>query len=268
MESIEGTENTEMRRDSGSACRTAAPPPKKEWDIDCCAVLLRGGKSRRMGTDKALLPWKGGTFVQAVAGQLDFLQEKYLSVSPSQLPAPPDSAPDRNRPADTAEPDLSTDMHPDTAPGRSRPDPAFTARDGLADGWIVLPDIVPGCGPMGGIYTALSFCRAKWALAVSCDLPAVDERLFRILLENRTENAQIVYPVTQDGRMHPACALYSRDILPSIKSRIEAGDYRLRSLLSDCISKPVLLREYPDAAGLEAMLTNINTREDLKRALH
>lgn len=48
----------------------------------CCAVLLRGGKSRRMGRDKALLPWKGKTWLETIAEQLDPLfSEKYLSVS-------------------------------------------------------------------------------------------------------------------------------------------------------------------------------------------
>ena len=46
-----------------------------------CAVLLRGGRSRRMGRDKAALPWEGGTFLQAVAWQMEMFSEKYLSVS-------------------------------------------------------------------------------------------------------------------------------------------------------------------------------------------
>ena len=35
-----------------------------------CAALFAGGASRRMGTDKALLPWRGSTLVRYIAGEL------------------------------------------------------------------------------------------------------------------------------------------------------------------------------------------------------
>ena len=42
---------------------------------DVCGVLLCGGKSRRMGVDKASLPWGSGTFLQAAASRLDMFSE-------------------------------------------------------------------------------------------------------------------------------------------------------------------------------------------------
>lgn len=33
-------------------------------------IILAGGQSRRMGTDKALLPWNGGTFLSAMVDKL------------------------------------------------------------------------------------------------------------------------------------------------------------------------------------------------------
>ena len=123
------------------------------YAADCCAVLLRGGKSRRMGQDKALLPWGDSTFLKTVAGQMDFLDEKYLSVAANDI----------------------------------------SSADGLSEDWIRLPDLFPDRGPLGGIYTALVSCRAQWALVASCDIPAVERRLFTMLLENRTEEVDIIY---------------------------------------------------------------------------
>ena len=165
-------------------------PAQKALDrsADCCAVLLRGGRSRRMGMDKALL-------------------------------------------------------------------------DGLLQGWKVLPDRIPNCGPMGGIWTALSACRAEWALTASCDIPAVRQSFFLKLLDSRSEDVDIVCPVTSDGRMHMTCALYRRSAAPLLEARLREGNYRMRSLFSCCRVKTVPVTDPEE----ERMLSNINTPEELDR---
>ena len=186
---------------------------------DCCAVLLRGGKSRRMGQDKACLPWKDGlTFLQAVAVQMDFLPEKYLSVA------------------------------------------AAVPRELSAD-WSVLPDRVPGCGPMGGIWTALTTCRADWALVASCDVPAVERTLFlRLLKERASGDYEIIYPATPDGRLHLTCALYEKRAAQILEQQIRRGDYRLRNLLSLCRCRTIPVN---DPAEIR-MLTNVNTKDSFR----
>ena len=205
-------------------------PAQKALDrsADCCAVLLRGGRSRRMGMDKALLSWEGKTFLQTVADQMDIFEEKYLSVA--------------------AEPDKAAC-------------PEVTHLDGLLQGWKVLPDRIPDCGPMGGIWTALSACRAEWALTASCDIPAVRQSFFLKLLDSRSEDVDIVCPVTSDGRMHMTCALYRRSAAPLLEARLREGNYRMRSLFSCCRVKTVPVTDPEE----ERMLSNINTPEELDR---
>ena len=205
-------------------------PAQKALDrsADCCAVLLRGGRSRRMGMDKALLSWEGKTFLQTIADQMDIFEEKYLSVA----------------------------AEPDKAAG-----PEVTHLDGLLQGWKVLPDRIPDCGPMGGIWTALSACRAEWALTASCDIPAVRQSFFLKLLDSRSEDVDIVCPVTSDGRMHMTCALYRRSAAPLLEARLREGNYRMRSLFSCCRVKTVPVTDPEE----ERMLSNINTPEELDR---
>ena len=191
----------------------------------CCAVLLRGGRSRRMGRDKALLPWKESTFLETIASELDFLDEKYLSVA-----------------AATGSPD----------------------RDSLSHDWIRLPDLIPDCGPLGGIYTALQTCRAEWALVVSCDVPAVQQSFFKMLLQERSGGVDIIYPLTPDGRMHMTCAVYRKAAAPILRRQIEKGDNRLRVLPDLCRAKAVRIEE-PD---LIRMISNINTGEEFDRILY
>ena len=205
-------------------------PAQKALDrsADCCAVLLRGGRSRRMGMDKALLSWEGKTFLQTVADQMAIFEEKYLSVA----------------------------AEPDKAAGSE-----VTHLDGLLQGWKVLPDRIPDCGPMGGIWTALSACRADWALTASCDIPAVRQSFFLKLLDSRSEDVDIVCPVTSDGRMHMTCALYRRSAAPLLEARLREGNYRMRSLFSCCRVKTVPVTDPEE----ERMLSNINTPEELDR---
>lgn len=193
---------------------------------DSCAVLLRGGRSSRMGTDKAALLWKENTtFLQAVAGQMDFLPEKYISVSAQG--------------ADLCRKELLT----------------------LPAGWTVLPDRVPDCGPAGGIWTALTACRSEWALVASCDIPAVESALFlRLLEETVSDRNEIIYPVTPDGKSHLTCALYRKRIAPVLERQILRGHYRLRDLLAMSAGRPV---EITDPARIR-MLSNVNSGEDLK----
>lgn len=191
----------------------------------CCAVLLRGGKSRRMGRDKALLPWKGSTFLETVASRLEFLDEKYLSVA---------------------------------AAGSN------SDRDSLSDKWVRLPDLIPDCGPLGGIYTALQTCEAEWALVVSCDIPAVEQQFLKMLLEERSDDNDIIYPLTPDGRMHMTCAVYRKSIAPILRQQIEKGDNRLRVLPDFCRAKAIRI----DHADLIRMVSNINTGEELERILN
>ena len=211
---------------------------KPEETEDCCAVLLRGGKSRRMGRDKALLYWKESTFLETIAAQLEFLDEKYLSVAGLGIDSDAES--------------LSAEETGDRKANDSD-------QNLLPDDWVRLPDLIPDCGPLGGIYTALVSCRAQWALVASCDIPAVERRLFTMLLENRTEEADIIYPLTPDGRMHMTCALYRKTIAPVILAQIEKGDNRLRILSDLCRSKEILI-DQPDYL---CMLSNINTGAEL-----
>ena len=208
----------------------------------CCAVLLRGGRSRRMGRDKALLPWKESTFLETIASELDFLGEKYLSVAASG------SSPDQEILSSAAE----------GSEKGSSPD-----RDILSDDWIRLPDLIPDCGPLGGIYTALQTCQAEWALVVSCDVPAVQQRFFKMLLQERSSGVDIIYPLTPDGHMHMTCAVYRKAVASILRQQIEKGDNRLRVLPDFCRAKAVRI-EQPD---LIRMISNINTVEEFDRIL-
>lgn len=154
-----------------------------------CAALFAGGASRRMGTSKALLPWRGSTLVRYLAGELGFFSEKLLSAQQASL-----------------------------LPG--------------AD-WRLVPDLRPGCGPLGALESVLSAMRADAALCVACDLPFFTRELGQAMLRAFREEADCLVCRDETGRVHPVCAIYRRQALPVVTGQLQAGDFRMMHLLAN-----------------------------------
>ena len=195
---------------------------------DVCAVILAGGKSSRMGRDKASLTLGHKTFLQRIAAELDAcgFQEKYVSLGIGE----------------------KTEIH-------------------IPVGWTAVRDRYRDCGPLGGIHAALSACRAEWALFVSCDTPLYRKELAELLI-SKIPGPQLLIPVTPDGRWHMTCALWRKTLLPEVEAQLKSGDYRLRKLcLKDGGPSPgtVLVRLEGEQAAFAEMLNNINTEEDYRQ---
>ena len=235
---------------------------------DVCAVILAGGKSSRMGRDKASLTLGHETFLQRIAAELDAcgFQEKYVSLGSGSRYG----MHEEENSTGTGE---KTEIH-------------------IPVGWTAVRDRYRDCGPLGGIHAALSACRAEWALFISCDTPLYRRELAELLIskvpglsevpgmskippsETDPEKGeppagpQLLIPVTPDGRWHMTCALWRKTLLPEVEAQLKSGDYRLRKLcLKDGGPSPgtVLVRLEGEQAAFAEMLNNINTEEDYRQ---
>ncbi len=125
-------------------------------------------------------------------------------------------------------------------------------------GYPVFPDAIPQCGPMGGIYTALSVTATDWNLVVACDMPMLSAALLRRLLEHAFQSpAQCVAGAT-GGELEPLCAIYHRRSLPALARAIADRRLKMRDLLSELECDRVLLAE-------PSTLANVNTPNDWVR---
>lgn len=180
---------------------------------DAAGFVLVGGRSSRMGADKALLPYAGLPLASHIAAQLAPVVDEVCFVGG---------------------------------------DPVRYA--GL--GRLVLPDLSPGAGPVGGIVTALRHSRSTWNLVTACDLPAVKPALFEEILDRiRASAVQCLVPVTPDGKEQVLCAAYRRDAVEGLSAALEEGDRKLRSAVRrlDTVFWRVEMASWP---------ANLNTPED------
>jgi molybdopterin-guanine dinucleotide biosynthesis protein A len=134
-------------------------------------------------------------------------------------------------------------------------------------GLTPIPDLLPGFGALGGLYTALSAARHPYVAVVACDMPFANPGLFAVeLLILREVDADAVIPRSTGGT-EPFHAVYRRDgCLPFIRSALDSGKRRVDAWfhqVNTCyLDTPEILNYDPD--GLAFL--NINTPEELIEA--
>jgi len=187
------------------------------------AVVLAGGRSTRMGADKAALLFGGRALVQhavdaaaAVAGEL------VVAAAPGQ-----------------------------SLPWIEASPPVRVLRDTDAYG-----------GPLAALVTALGVVRAPVVLVLGCDQPLVRPALLRLVAERAAAGHAAVTPVS-NGRPQPLCSAVRREALPLLRAMFEAGDRDARALtrLPGSIALPPAAWRDADPDGRSFL--GVNTPEQL-----
>ena len=135
--------------------------------------VLAGGKSSRMGANKAFLKFKDETFLTNAVNALRTVCENRVGVVLNKS---------------------QTDFV-EKIPSEIR----------------FIFDTYENRGAPGAIHAALTNCASEWAIILACDLPFVTsaaiETLGEIALES-DENICAVIPQQPDGKLQPLCGVY------------------------------------------------------------
>jgi molybdenum cofactor guanylyltransferase len=118
-------------------------------------------------------------------------------------------------------------------------------------------DLVPGCGPLGGLHAALHAARGDALFLVACDMPFVTAALAAHLLM-LPGDADAVVPRTDRG-YHPLCAVYGRACLPTVERRLAERRLKMLDLLHDLRVREVTADELGRFGDCERLLANVNT---------
>lgn len=155
-------------------------------------IILAGGRSERMGTNKALLPLPGNPSVTFLA----YLVSTLASCCAEALVVARDQA---------------------------------QFGDAVFPGARIVFDQKPGGGPLMGLYSGLSAMQSTYALVVAVDMPFVQPALLAFLLAHYQQDRLLV-PVVE-GVPQVLLAVYPRSILPLIELCLQQGKRAPRSLL-------------------------------------
>ena len=196
------------------------------------AFILIGGRSSRLGTDKAFVELGGRTLLGRA------VETAKNAVGPKRITAVAANA------------------------------TQFAINAIIADVPFIF-DLHENRGPLGGLHAALAYAKAPWIFLLACDYPFVAPELISLLAERITDDAISVVPEQDDGRLQPLCAFYRVDeARPIVEEMIERP--RVPPPMQEIVQRmnPLVVRfeEYSKLPASNRFFLNINTPHDLERA--
>lgn len=134
-------------------------------------------------------------------------------------------------------------------------------------GLRLVPDLAPGRGALGGLYTAIVSATSPFVAIVACDMPFASAPLLEtathILIE---EEADVVIPRTAEG-YEPFHAVYRRvTCAPAIQAAIEANSWKAIAWFPQVKVRELTHAEVTAADPTERAFWNVNTPEEFAEA--
>jgi len=131
-------------------------------------------------------------------------------------------------------------------------------------GCSVVPDVYPGKGSLGGIYSGLRAVRNPYALVVACDMPFLNVSLLRYMITLAPEY-DVIVPRTRKG-IEPLHALYSKACLPAMERLLQQDHLKVTSFYSQVRVRYVEQEEIEILDPQHLSFFNINSPYDLQWA--
>src|SRR5205085_569112 len=91
---------------------------------------------------------------------------------------------------------------------------------------VIRHDLVPRCGPLGGIYTALKTTKADAVIFLACDMPLVSPELLAKIVKRSLQSDALF---TQTDSAGFPCVI-SREMLPLIEQQLAVKTFSLHAL--------------------------------------
>lgn len=130
----------------------------------------------------------------------------------------------------------------------------------------VVSDILPGKGPLGGIYTGLMQSHYDCNIVVASDMPFLNQRLLSYMVQVSPGYDMVVPRV--GNLLEPLHAIYDRSCITVIKELFKDNDILPPRRLMELVKVKYLDKEEIERFDPEHLsFFNINTKNDLVEAL-
>jgi molybdopterin-guanine dinucleotide biosynthesis protein A len=194
-------------------------------------ILLAGGRSSRMGSNKALYSVGGEPMVRRITDRLSGLSDEFLVV---------------------------------IARHASRAEYA-----GILPNFVkVINDELEGKTPLVGIITGLRAAKSQYAIVLSCDIPFVNSHVIQLLLK-RASGADAAVPKWKAGHLEPLQAAYRKvPMLHEAEQTLAKGELAPIDAISR-LSKVVYVSVEGEIKIIDPELrsfVNVNTRQEVSMA--
>lgn len=127
----------------------------------------------------------------------------------------------------------------------------------------VVQDIVPGAGPMGGIYTALNYSTTQFVFITACDMPFINLNYIKYMMSCiKAQSFQGIVSY-KGGYVEPLYSFYSKKMVNSIKNELDNDNFKLLQVIKNCNFYYVNDEKVREYSKDMSIFTNLNYKSDL-----
>ncbi|MGB4146210.1 MAG: molybdenum cofactor guanylyltransferase, partial [Acetomicrobium sp.] len=165
-------------------------------DLICgvTAVILAGGKGKRLGYNKALLKMGDTYLLEIIVRNIKAISDRILFVvSPNDY-------------------SHLLSIHSSL----------------LSSNCVsVICDSIPNQGPLLGLIEALKWSNEEWIFLVGCDMPFIEKPLVKLIYQSRKSGSQVLVP-RLNGFLEPLHAFYHRSCLKAAETAYKQGKRKIK----------------------------------------
>jgi molybdopterin-guanine dinucleotide biosynthesis protein A len=131
----------------------------------------------------------------------------------------------------------------------------------------VVEDQFPDHGPLGGIHAALRASTAELNVILAIDMPFLEERFLKYLLQQAEQSDVLVTVPRGEGVWQPLCAVYRKPFAALAEEALQVDKNKIDPLFRNIQLRIIEEAELTQQGFSPAMFRNVNTPEELQEAI-